>query len=46
MFINKADAVLMNERRKILSKIQFKEREITKLMIDLAQIDERTTKPE
>ena len=39
--MNKADQVLANERRKIISKIQFKEREIMKLKAEQKEIEER-----
>lgn len=42
--MNKADLVLSNERRKIISKIQFKEREIMKLKAEQREIEARINK--
>lgn len=44
MMMNKADQILLNEARKIQSKIQFKEREIVKLKAELEEVRARIKK--
>lgn len=39
--MNKADQILLNERRKIRSKIEFKKREILKLEAEEREISQR-----
>jgi hypothetical protein len=40
MIINKAKQILLNEQRKIRSKIEMKRREIVRLESDLKEIEE------
>lgn len=42
--MNKADQILMNEARKIRSKIDLKKREIKKLEAELVEIEEKIKK--
>lgn len=42
--MNKADQILMNEARKIKSKIELKKREILKLEAELAEVSARIKK--
>jgi len=44
MLINKADQILMNEARKIRSKIDHKKKEIVKLEAELREIEKRIKK--
>jgi len=44
MLMNKADQILMNEARKIKSKIELKKREILKLEAELAEVSARIKK--